>query len=189
MLQTIDNSPFGYSAHATYNRSITVAQLSIGGATDEKTGITGDRVDLSYFRVEESATYNSTGTVAEHSTAALDLLRSYIVELFRQQGLDVTLSSGDKEIDLQTMSPEDAQALIAEDGYFGVEQTSDRIVDFAIALAGNDPTRLDAILEGVERGFNEAREAFGGWLPDISYQTYDAVLQKLDAWANGNEPA
>ena len=83
----------------------------------------------------------------------------------------------------------DAQAMIAEDGYFGVEQTSDRIVDFAIGIAGGDPSRLDAILAGVEQGFNEALEAFGGWLPDISYQTYDAVLAKLDAWANGEQQA
>ena len=44
--------------------------------------------------------------------------------------------------------------------------------------------------EGVNQGFNEAMEAFGGWLPDISYDTLDTVMEKLDAWAadaDGNE--
>jgi hypothetical protein len=35
----------------------------------------------------------------------------------------------------------------------------------------------------VDKGFNEALEAFGGTLPEISYKTYDAVMEKLDAWA------
>ncbi len=110
-----------------------------------------------------------------------------MLDVFEKQGLGTTINIGEQDIDLQQLSQQDALALIAEDGYFGVEQTSDRIVDFAIGMAGGDQSRLDAILAGVEKGFQEALEAFGGWLPDISYQTYDAVQQKLDAWANGNQ--
>ena len=29
-----------------------------------------------------------------------------------------------------------------------------------------------------------ALDGFGGTLPEISYNTYDAVIEKLDAWAN-----
>jgi hypothetical protein len=31
-----------------------------------------------------------------------------------------------------------------------------------------------------------AAQALGGSLPDISSQTYDAVMEKLDAWAQGS---
>ena len=34
-----------------------------------------------------------------------------------------------------------AQKDIAEDGYWGVEQTSERLVSFAKALSGGDPLR------------------------------------------------
>jgi hypothetical protein len=51
-------------------------------------------------------------------------------------------------------------------------------------MAGGDPAQIDAIRQGVEKGFQEALDAFGGWLPDISYKTYDTVMQKLDDWAN-----
>lgn len=36
-------------------------------------------------------------------------------------------------------------------------------------------------------GFSEAEKAFGGTQPQISYDTYDAIVEKLDAWATGNK--
>ena len=35
---------------------------------------------------------------------------------------------------------------------------------------------------GAPRTFTEAKKAFGDWLPQISYDTYDAVMKKLDNW-------
>ncbi|BDD87359.1 hypothetical protein [Desulfofustis limnaeus] len=189
MAQSINTNYPAYGAHAAHNRTNGSAGAPAGGTKNEPTTFSGDQVQLSSSTKQESGLYTITGELDSASTAALDLLRSFVVELFRQQGLDITVATGEEEIDLAALSEEEAQALVAEDGYFGVEQTSDRIVDFAIGIAGGDPSRLDAILAGVEQGFNEALEAFGGWLPDISYQTYDAVLAKLDAWANGEQQA
>ena len=115
-----------------------------------------------------------------------DLLRGLVMNILEEQGVDTKIAMEGGEIDLNSLSQEDAQALIADDGYFGVEQTSDRIVNLAIGIAGGDATRLDAIKEGVEKGFQEALDAFGGWLPDISHQTIDAVMEKLDEWAGKN---
>ena len=77
-----------------------------------------------------------------------------------------------------------AQADIAEDGYWGVEQTSDRILDFAKALAGNDPEKAEEMLEAFEKGFKEATKTWGDELPEISQRTYDAVHEKFEAWKN-----
>jgi hypothetical protein len=117
-----------------------------------------------------------------------DLLRGLVLNIFKEQGLDYTIATDDGEIDISTISPEKAQELIADDGYFGVEKTSERIFNFAVGMAGGDPARIDAIRQGVENGFQEALDAFGGWLPDISYETYDAVMQKLDDWAGVESP-
>ena len=76
-----------------------------------------------------------------------------------------------------------AQADIAEDGYWGVNQTSDRIVDFAKALTGGDPNKIEEMREAFKKGFKQAEEKWGGELPEISQKTYDAVLEKFDAWA------
>ncbi len=89
-----------------------------------------------------------------------------------------------------TVSPEvkaQAQADIAEDGYWGVEQTSDRILDFAKALSGNDSSKAEMLLDAFKKGFEQATGTWGKELPEISQRTYDAVLEKFDKWANGTE--
>lgn len=80
-----------------------------------------------------------------------------------------------------------AQADIAEDGYWGVNQTSDRILDFAKALSGNDKSKAQELADAFKKGFDQATKAWGGKLPDISQQTYDKVLEKFDNWMNGEE--
>lgn len=80
-----------------------------------------------------------------------------------------------------------AQADIAEDGYWGVNQTSGRILDFAKALSGNDKSKAQELADAFKKGFDQATKAWGGKLPDISQQTYDKVLEKFDNWMNGEE--
>lgn len=80
-----------------------------------------------------------------------------------------------------------AQADIAEDGYWGVNQTSDRILDFAKALSGNDKSKAQELEDAFKKGFDQATKAWGGKLPDISQQTYDKVLEKFDSWMNGED--
>jgi len=128
----------------------------------------------------------ASGTYAPNST---DNLRQMIVNLFKDQGLSARIAANDTTIDFRELTPEQAQDLIAEDGYFGVEQTSDRIVTAAVALAGSDPEKLEQIKAGIDKGFEMAAQALGGTLPDISNQTYDAVMEKLDAWAKGEPVA
>ncbi len=76
------------------------------------------------------------GTYAPDHAASL---RQMIVNLFREQGLSARIATGDSIVDFRELTPEQATDLIADDGYFGVEQTSERIVTTAVALAGNDP--------------------------------------------------
>ncbi len=144
--------------------------------------LTTDRVTLSY-NTESVVTYDGSMTLPGTQGDGFDLLRGLVLNMFKEQGIDCKILSDDAEIDISTLTPEKAQDLVADDGYFGVEKTSERIFDFAVGIAGGDPARLDAIRAGVEKGFQEAYEAFGGWLPDISYDTYDAVMNKLDDWA------
>ncbi len=88
------------------------------------------------------------------------------------------LAKGDFTVDAATKAQ--AQADIAEDGYWGVNQTSERILDFAKALAGDDPEKLENMRQAFEKGFAQAEKTWGGKLPDISQQTYDAVMKGFD---------
>lgn len=92
------------------------------------------------------------------------------------------LASGNFTVDAATKAQ--AKEDIAEDGYWGVEQTSDRILDFAKALSGNDPKQADKLLNAFKKGFDQATKAWGKKLPDISQRTYDAVVKKFEAWKN-----
>ena len=118
---------------------------------------------------------------------AYELLRNLVIKTLQEQGTALQIDTGNEILDLQTMTPEQAQELTAEDGYFGVEKTSQRIVDFAINAFGNDPEKLNEMKAAIEDGFQQAAEAFGGSLPEISHQTYDAVMEKLESFANGGE--
>ena len=75
-----------------------------------------------------------------------------------------------------------AQEDISENGYWGVEQTSQRILDFAKALAGNDASKADELLKAFKKGYQEATGAWGKDLPEISQKTYAAVEEKFAAW-------
>ena len=88
------------------------------------------------------------------------------------------LAKGDYTVDAQTKLQ--AQQDIAEDGYYGVEQTASRIFDFASALAGDDEEAMKKMQAAFEKGFAQAEKTWGGKLPDISYQTKAAVSKKFE---------
>jgi len=161
---------------------ITTYQQSGQISKKESFSLATDKVTLSYSS-ESVMTYDSSMTLQGNRGDGFDLMRGLVLNMFKEQGIDYKIATGDSEIDISTITPEEAQGLVADDGYFGVDKTSQRIFDLAVGIAGGDPAKLDAVRAGVEQGFQEAFKAMGDWLPDISYKTYDAVMQKLDDWA------
>ncbi len=86
-----------------------------------------------------------------------------------------------KHVDKDTI--EKAKEDVSENGYYGVEKTSERILTFAKALAGDDPSKADKLIEAFKKGYKQAEKIWGGnGLPEISKKTYDAVLKKFDDW-------
>ena len=78
------------------------------------------------------------------------------------------------------LSQEEAAELVAEDGYFGIAKTSQRIIDFVLTGAGDDLQRLKSGREGILHGFAEAEKAWGGKLPGLSYETLEKSLEAID---------
>ncbi len=95
------------------------------------------------------------------------------------------LASGEYTVD--ELAKKKAQEDISEDGYWGVKKTSDRILEFAKTLSGNDPTKAQELLDAFDKGYKEATGEWGKDLPDISKQTYDAVHKKFEEWAKTAE--
>ncbi len=96
-----------------------------------------------------------------------------------KEKLQESINNG--EIDQATIDK--AKEDVAEDGYYGVEKTSDRLVDFAKAISGGDPEKIEMLRDAVLEGFKMAAEAWGDELPQISKDTYNATMDKFDAWA------
>ncbi|MDF2842179.1 MAG: hypothetical protein K0R00_605 [Herbinix sp.] len=126
--------------------------------------------------------------LVEETNKRTQSLRDLVQKMLMKQGqtfdesTDIfsLLREGKVEVDPETRAQ--AQKDIAEDGYWGVEQTSDRLVSFAKALSGGDPSKADEMIKAVQKGFEEATKAWGGELPDISKRTLEATIKKMETW-------
>ena len=155
--------------------------------------------------IYDKSSSTTTGTDYKTNNAALiqklkqdsedriNQLKDIVSQMMTKQGTAIGkaddiwsfLASGDFTID--EAAKKKAQEEISEDGYWGVKQTSDRILDFAKALSGNDSSKADLLLDAFKKGFKEATKTWGKDLPAISKQTYDAVVEKFDKWKNGED--
>lgn len=118
-------------------------------------------------------------------------LASLVEKLLTKQGetykyanlgdLMKAVQSGKISVDAETVAQ--AKKDVADDGYWGVEQTADRIVSFAKALTGGDTGKIEEMRKAIEKGFGEATKVWGSKLPDISHRTFDRVNELLDEWA------
>ncbi len=98
-----------------------------------------------------------------------------------------TLASGNFTVDAETKAQ--AQQDISEDGYYGVKQTSQRLFDFASALAGDDVDTMKEMQSAMEKGFKAATKEWGQDLPDISKQTLEAANKLFEDYYASKEEA
>ena len=82
---------------------------------------------------------------------------------------------------------EEAKKAISEDGFYGVKNTSDRILEMAKALTGGDPDKIEDMRNAFKKGFDQATKSWGQALPEISSKTYDAVMEGFDNWAKESQ--
>ncbi|MFV0341763.1 MAG: hypothetical protein ACK5JH_02570 [Anaerocolumna sp.] len=133
---------------------------------------------------QDTATLEQLKADAQRRTESLrNLVEKMMVsqgKIFNESEMYAFLQSDDLTADSETIKQ--AQADIAEDGYWGVNQTSDRLVSFAKALTGGDPDKIDEMIGAIQEGFDQATKAWGNELPDICKQTLDATMEKLEKW-------
>ncbi len=95
------------------------------------------------------------------------------------------LADGKFEVDPETKAQ--AEKDIAEDGYWGVSQTSQRMFDFASALAGDDVEQMKKMQEAMQKGYKMAEETWGKELPELSKQTLEAANKLFDDYYASKE--
>ncbi len=188
----------GSEAYSTYTTASAKSTTATTTDTEKKTNTTTEAGAV-YEPSKETATASAkktykpdTATIAKlkaDADARTEQLRSLVEKMMTKQGQtygkanDIwsVLSSGNFNVDAATKAQ--AQADIADDGYWGVSQTSSRILDFATALTGGDPSKIEEMRNAFKKGYAQAEKTWGGKLPEISQKTYDAVMEGFDKLA------
>lgn len=185
MTANYENSKVGKETEKKNTESAVETLVSEGAAAEyEKSEVTEQKQTAKY----DAATIEKMKAEAELKTAQL---RSLVEKMLLKQGQKFTtladafdmIKEGTIEVDDEVAA--EAAKEVADDGYWGVEQTSERLFSFAKALAGNDPTKADSMLEALQKGFDQATDQWGGELPEICQKTLEATRKKLTDWRDG----
>ena len=176
----------------------TAAASETAGKTAGTTAAAGD-VAAVYEKgatEEKKATYSINKMSAEDRAALVEQLKqdelerrnqlvSLVQKMFSDQAGVSKLSELFSPENLKNVSQADidkAKEDISEDGYWGIKQTSQRLFDFASALAGDDPEKMKEMQEAMAKGFKEATGAWGDELPDICKDTLAAANKMFDEY-------
>ena len=184
MAANYDNAKVGKDTEKKNKETIDNTVAESAAAAYEKSDAAEKKQPVKY----DAATIEKMKAEAELKTAQL---RSLVEKMLLKQGQKLTtladafdmIKEGTIEVDDETAA--EAAKEVADDGYWGVEQTSERMFSFAKALAGNDPTKADSMLEALQKGYDEAAKQWGGELPEICQKTLEATKKKLTDWRDG----
>ena len=168
--------------------------------TDKNTKDVGAEVIYDKTTPEKKATYQINRMSANERQALVKQLKAdqesrqksfldMVGKMVTGQGKAYSMATGDDSIwkflasgnfTLDAATKAQAQQDISEDGYWGVKQTSQRLFDFASAIAGDDVEKMQKMQAAMEKGFRQATAAWGKSLPDISQRTMDAANKLFD---------
>lgn len=191
------NGVSGYSTSTAVNTT-TTSTAAAKEATEKKAA---DDAAATYEHSKNTSSaksykpnMNLINQLKADAEARTSQLRSLVEEMMTKQGSTfATAKSGDGDdiwkflakgdFTIDAAAKAKAQEEISENGYWGVKQTSERILSFAKALTGGDPAKVEEMRAAFEKGFSQATKAWGQDLPSISNDTYDAVMSGFDKWA------
>ena len=116
----------------------------------------------------------------------LDNFRKLIQSMISGQANEVNLTIAGMDLSVSEADSAAALEAISEGGEYSVDAVADRIMDMAMALAGDDPSKIEELRTAVQKGFTGAAEMLGmdyDDMPDITKQTFDTVMERFDTWA------
>ena len=194
-------SSIGTTTAAAYAQQTAGTKTTKENNKNTSTAKTGQDTAVVYEK-GSSSSEKTTGTrsnaaiVAQlkaDAEARTAQLQSLVEKMIAKQGQTLGkaddmwsfLAKGNLKADPETIAQ--AKKDIAEDGYWGAEQTSERILSFAKSLAGDDPDKAEELLKAFKKGYKEATKTWGGQLPSLCSDTYDLVEKKFNDWMNSDK--
>ncbi len=177
-----------YTNTAATNTKASEAKATESKATEDKAAVyEAGNTDTKKVYKKDTETINRLLQEAEQRKQQL---KDLVERTLGKQSEVFTFANFNKFVTGEaTLSAEEiAQAKedVSEDGYWGVEQTSERLYSFAYALAGGDPSKADDMMAAIEKGYEQATKTWGDELPDICKQTLEATREKIEAWKAAN---
>lgn len=187
------NGITGAQVAATYGTTAKTAPKE--KESEKSTKDVGAEVVYDKTTPEKKATYNVNRMSADERKALVQQLKAdqesrqksfldMVGKMMTGQGKAYSMATGDDSIwkflasgnfTVDAATKAQAQQDISEDGYWGVKQTSQRLFDFASALAGDDVEKMQKMQAAMEKGFKQATAAWGKSLPSISQDTMAAA--------------
>lgn len=194
------------STYVNTNRVEPVSKVStkneqaVEAVKDTTSKVNTDRMDFSKDtqvtkKMTDAERAELVKSLKEDMDNQMARFTNMMTQMFQKQGITGltagsddfwrTIASGNYTVDAETKAA--AQEAISEDGYWGVKQTSQRIFDFAKALAGDDVKQMEKMQKAIEKGFKAAEKSWGGEMPGITGETHSAITDMFnDYYAKAN---
>ena len=189
-MNTISNVAATTTTYATSKENVKAkadnAKVTDTGVVYEKSSETKPKAGYSINKMSEEERAALVDSLKAEQHSRQQQLIDVVKKMFNEQATAYAksgniwefLASGNYEVDEETKLQ--AQKDIAEDGYYGIKQTSERLFSFASALAGDDVEKMKEMQAAMEKGFKQATKAWGKELPDICKDTLDATNKLFD---------
>lgn len=200
-------NPVGNVTDSVYNRYGKASSAKTSTKAEETAKAEEKEAVYERSKAESKATYSINKMSASDRAALVQQLKqdqenrqqsliSLVHDMMNGQAKSYSLATGDDSIwrflssgnfTVDAATKAQAQADIAEDGYWGIAQTSQRLFDFASALAGDDVEKMQKMQQAMEKGFKQATAAWGKSLPEISQKTLEAANKLFEDYYKSKE--
>lgn len=200
-------NPVGNVTDSVYNRYGKASSAKTSTKAEETAKTEEKEAVYEKSKAESKATYSINKMSASDRAALVQQLKqdqenrqqsliSLVHDMMNGQAKSYSLATGDDSIwrflssgnfKVDAATKAQAQADIAEDGYWGIAQTSQRLFDFASALAGDDVEKMQKMQQAMEKGFKQATAAWGKSLPEISQKTLEAANKLFEDYYKSKE--
>jgi hypothetical protein len=182
-------SNLGKTQQALLSENYSVNKLLLNYKNED-----GDSVSLSLSSVDyqKAILTASEDTSSESWQKIIDQIKDDYVKM---KGSIVNALFGNNEENAQMVSDprafDESKEIPGLPEYWNAENTSQRIVDFAVSFAGmykgGNEEFVSMIKDAIEQGFSQARDILGN-LPDpvgkLVDKTHALVMDKIDKWAS-----
>jgi len=188
----IDNIGTTQNLNNQYQNAVTPDKYGNTAASD----VFSNPVDTYTPSVKGAADPAAIDRLWKETNHAADVIRKMVASMLGKndasgQGFWAIRAGGNYK--LSEADRVQAQQMVSEDGFFGVKQTTDRIMSFAKALVGEGASdeKIENMRAAVQKGFDEVSRMFGGFdkLPDVTKNTYESIMKAFDDWKTGNAKA